>query len=547
MSFAPLSASQYSAAFNGTAYATAANTCPCAVAPGANQNSNNAPTYSVNQVPGVYLAPNPTSTRGNAAAAPAATVVNTCTGETRTYHAPAQQAAPTHTTVCQTVQTQAAPPQYDDQTRNRKSRSACKRIVAPPTQAAPPCYTPCPRRCDCYPADPKEYNLLHLDAFDTDIDLGTCEDNLYNYFTDGCSFIANDGRVAVSGQGLSLIARQYTKTVPQCGNDQAAALAGSSGCPADGAPAVPDCADLKSTPAACRGPTRGPEGYLDHFKQVIYHHGALEVPDCGELYMEALATGSQNNAEVARGSGLYSVGGIQFVEQPRRDPRIAAFVPIMMTDLQSGTYLSLSWRFTDGAAWGFHEILPFGQEEFGGTNSTKTASFTAAYMLTTRNACRPMEDWARVGIGLDKSRGVAHFYHNGTRVLTIARLGHRPAPQYILADYGGESRDIAPRSMSLGFGHMNHMDGVSPFKSVEHRDTEVGLVELLPQALSGQKNSYESDDTLGQSQLKYVYSPTASIINTPNAPPRCSTPCARLAGGVGSTGIIREVKAVHRC
>jgi len=85
--------------------------------------------------------------------------------------------------------------------------------------------------------------LGYNDAFE-DFDVGNTDKNMYNFFTDGTDFIANDGKISNTGTGLIVNAKVFTKTFP----------------PFDGVVE---------------------NGSLDHFKTFIILNSTFELRECG--------------------------------------------------------------------------------------------------------------------------------------------------------------------------------------------------------------------------------------------------------------------------
>jgi len=223
----------------------------------------------------------------------------------------------------------------------------------------------------------------------------------YNFFVNGGDFIANDGRVRVGLDALTLTASPFTKTSP--------------------AISVSD------------GPIQQ-VGLLDHYKQVFLLNSEFDAPECGQLFIEATLASKMTNVD------KHPFG--EAVLTADADLRLA-FSTVSAFSLEHGLHLAMA--HTNDTMYALYEILPIDKDEETAENSR--ASFAAAIRVARRDSQRPLEDFQTVGIAYDKRKG-ALWYVNGNLVHQEPLVGHRAFEKHIIYDLGGQAKTIDVRTLT---------------------------------------------------------------------------------------------------
>jgi len=157
--------------------------------------------------------------------------------------------------------------------------------------------------------------------------------------------------------------------------------------------------------------------------------------------------------------------------------------------------------FTDDWIYGNYERCP-GHKTGWSQNNLRNlgdyAAFSSIIPLCKRGNSNPfskskLDDFTRVGIGIDSDRGTIKFYVNRIEMFCIPRIGHRLADEYQVSELGGTSYQVTVERMKLGFGHFSFLDHNIPnnysrqyvLESLDsnnypiHRSAS-GLAQLLP-------------------------------------------------------------------
>jgi len=311
-------------------------------------------------------------------------------------------------------------------------RQACQRKICCPPERRTVCVEYPERRKNCYKNDPRPWQQLYADAFDGEFSIGFDEEDIWHYFTNEEGFVANDGKVRVARDGLSLTARNFSKTYHK--ND------GKFPCVED--------------------------GFLDHFKAFMLLNSEFPVPDCGQLYAQAWMAGRTFNTE------MHCFG--DNVIDPTSDLRLA-HCAFSMLDFETG--LHISFAITNDAYYAVYEVLPIDYEEAEEGDSGVKASFAGAFMVQRRNHVNPLQDFAHLGLALDKRKG-ATWYINGNQVHNEPALGALPKHSSILYQIAGEPKPLDVRCVRVGFGLFTMLDAFPPEMAPSTEKSRVGLVRL---------------------------------------------------------------------
>lgn len=323
-----------------------------------------------------------------------------------------------------------------------QQRKCCK----PETRTR--CYTCQPRREDCYPADPRCYSLEYLDAFDQ-FKPGQGVDDHWTYFTNGDDgFIADDGSYKLSAkEGLTLVTSKFKKTWPS----------------------------KKHKNKDCSPVSKSKDGILDHIKTLLFLNSDFDVPDCGELYVEACVSAAIHNVK------KHPFGSA--VLNHESDLRLG-YSALVLMDPDSGLFLQVA--LTNDSIYAIYEIFP-GEKE-GGKNSGR-ASFAVAHLIGRRNVLNPISDYVKVGLAIDKRKG-AKWYINNVLVWSFNRLGYLGAPEHVLYQIPGEQRAIDPTCVNVGFGHFTMLDAVCP---ENHKDLDAAGKALVKLTNFDYRHPWHSD------------------------------------------------------
>lgn len=355
---------------------------------------------------------------------PAGTVVrDQCTGETRIYQAvavppPRGALCGCGSRACGESCTGAAA--VDEFRQPCQVRRRCQETV---TQ----CYKCPPRRADCYPQDPKPYELLYRDQFDK-FSVGQSDRDTWNYFQVS-KFIANDATTRVLPGGVQLSSVRFSKTYPEG-----------------------------------RGPS--PAGWLDHYKAWVILNSEFALPECGELYAEiTMAAQTYGTAKQPFGSA---------VADPAGDPRLA-YAGFSLIDFEQA--YNFAHVMTTGASFVFYERLPFFRNETS-SETTQEAAFTGAFQIGQRNYSAPMQDLHPVGIALSKRKG-ATWWLAGSVVHNIPRIGIMPNQTDLIYKSPGTTQRADINCVSVGFGNFSFLDGMPPESMLRTDTTFQGLAQLI--------------------------------------------------------------------
>jgi len=202
-----------------------------------------------------------------------------------------------------------------------------------------------------------------------------------------------------------------------------------------------------TTPAATGG--------LDHVKYLAYHKTAVTLPDDGsEVLYEVVASGKQTIGTIP---GALQPG----VTNPLSDLRIAGSA---INTIDYATWMVYDVFFTDETIYAFYERLPFGRTDFGGSDVNYHA-FSHAIPIGSRDRTDPINDFARVGIAINKSKGYVRWLVNGVEKFRVTDLGMPIDRKYRILDHGGISQRVTQNTLNVGFGTFTLLDMSNPSAS----------------------------------------------------------------------------------
>jgi hypothetical protein len=313
------------------------------------------------------------------------------------------------------------------------ARQPCQRKMCCPPERQSVCVEYPPRRKNCYKNDMRPWQQLYTDAFETDFNIGPHEDNIWNFFSNEDGFTADDGKVRVARDGLTISAREFSKTYRRTHKGK---------------------------------PQLVEDGFLDHFKSYVILNSEFPVPDCGQLYAEARIAGRTFGTEKHRFDG--------YVVDHTADLRLAACA-FTMIDFETGVHIW--WAVTNDSYYAVYEVLPIDYEDSQEGESGVKASFAGAFWIDRRNAVNPLTDFATLGLALDKRKG-ASWYINGNLVHNVRTIGALPRHSNVLYQIAGESKPLDVRCVQIGMGLFTMLDAFPPEVFPVTEANRVGLARL---------------------------------------------------------------------
>lgn len=136
--------------------------------------------------------------------------------------------------------------------------------------------------------------------------------------------------------------------------------------------------------------------------------------------------------------------------------------------------LTIQILFTNDWIYGYYARDPINKpnwnpEDVCNNGIVDYAAFTSIIPLCKRGNFDPcakidngsigrLNDFVRVGIGIDINNGTIKYYIDRQEMYTIVRIGYRLADEYQVIDYGGVPYLTIPECMRFGFGHFTFLD-----------------------------------------------------------------------------------------
>jgi len=206
----------------------------------------------------------------------------------------------------------------------------------------------------------------------------------------------------------------------------------------------------------------GITGLLDHIKWLVFTRKSYQVYE-GEFIYEACMSAQQ----------LISPNIIPDIYRNRirnlhEDYRLCSS-GIVVYDEDS--MITTKILFTNDWIYGYYERRPGYKSGWLTNNPTfqfccfgDYASFAAIIPLCKRGSFAPvchekiLDDFVRVGIGIDSQKGTIKFYVNRIELYCIPKIGYRLSDTYQVSEYGGTPYLISSGSMKFGFGHFSYLD-----------------------------------------------------------------------------------------
>jgi hypothetical protein len=206
----------------------------------------------------------------------------------------------------------------------------------------------------------------------------------------------------------------------------------------------------------------GPNGLLDHIKWLAFLRKSYQICE-GEFIYEACIAAQQ----------LISPNIVPNIYRNRirnihEDYRLCSS-GLVVYDEES--MITAKILFTNDWIYGYYERRPGYKTGWSINNNPSIgvylgdyAAFTSIIPLCKRGSFAPMcsngvlDDFVRVGIGIDPQKGTIKFYVNRVELFCIPRIGYRLADQYQVIEYGGVPYLTVPGCLRFGFGHFSYLD-----------------------------------------------------------------------------------------
>ena len=121
--------------------------------------------------------------------------------------------------------------------------------------------------------------------------------------------------------------------------------------------------------------------------------------------------------------------------------------------------------FTNSWIYGYYERRPGYKTNWIDTTGTSDyAAFASIIPLCKRGSFDPtcqegvLDDYVRVGIGVDSCKGTIKFYINRTEMFCVNKIGYRLDDRYQVTEYGGTPYLTVLGCLRFGFGHFSYLD-----------------------------------------------------------------------------------------
>lgn len=207
----------------------------------------------------------------------------------------------------------------------------------------------------------------------------------------------------------------------------------------------------------------------EHVKWLHYYKNLVPLDKCYETIYEGGIAAKQSlpTALPSKFDGR--------VRNAQEDIRLCSGA---LNILDQQTWMVYDFFLSDEKIYAFYERLPFGWP--AGDPPDKTyAAFSNCIEVASRVA-DPLNDFVRLAIGINPSKGCVTWYVNGKEVFRVDRIGARLQDEYRLLEHGGPSEIVEQESISIGFGTFSLLDMALPYNYA--RQLTSGLPENQAQS-----------------------------------------------------------------
>ncbi len=263
---------------------------------------------------------------------------------------------------------------------------------------------------------------LNWDNFHDGFSVGSVDSRWSYYsFSNVGTFVANDGRVTTSPQGLRVTS---SGTNPTNGESMFTL----------------SMAQEDDNPF-------GLPGQLDHFKWLAFaNHNAVggtlgfDVAAGQELSFEAVISGQ------SFGTTNQPFGAA--VSDPADDPRLAA-TTLSVVDFD--TLLEFDFVLTNRRVYAVYARQPFARARLG-----NYATFAFLIPVAER---ADVDDWQRLSVAFDKDANAVRWLVNNREVFRVEHPGRLIDRRYMVIDNGGTESDAVIDQLDGGLGLVTLLDG----------------------------------------------------------------------------------------
>ena len=275
----------------------------------------------------------------------------------------------------------------------------------------------------------------------------------WSFFSATCGdcFTADDACIVQTDQGISIFQKMFTLTYPG------------------------PCCELP-------GPVDN--GFFNDFKLYLINTSEAKQSDSTmmpyEVYMEWIAAAVQYFALGPAGiAALYNnpdpLAALPLVVNPNADPRVGH---VILGATAPGLGLTYGFCFTNEVIYAFAEKLPLDQYSQASSPETSSGGWRAIFRLKNRDASRPLNDYARVGVGL-WAEGV-RFYIDGIEMPMAMIMGYGQVPSTsgwdAITQWAGVNATLTPVKWQMVIRLGTFLEGTTPGAAPMTVPSMVGLV-----------------------------------------------------------------------
>ena len=192
------------------------------------------------------------------------------------------------------------------------------------------------------------------------------------------------------------------------------------------------------------------------------------------------------------------------------------------------TWMVFDFIVSNTAIYAFYERLPFAKPFFNGGVLTPLgdyAAFSNAIWVARRSGVNPSNDYQKLAIGLNRSKGTVTWYIDNIPVFTVNTIGLRAHDKFRLLEHGGTEYKVDVKSVRFGFGTFSLLDMALPdnynrqytvevngqrevsASALVELDTNLAYRELFPDPITGEER------TLVDENVTFAYPTNATPDN----------------------------------
>ena len=207
---------------------------------------------------------------------------------------------------------------------------------------------------------------------------------------------------------------------------------------------------------------QGTDGGLDHVKYLVYRKGAFTAPDDGnELVYEAEIAVNQTFAAPPQVPVALQAG----VQNMNDDIRLCSGA---INCIDYDTMMVFDCFMSNNIIYAFYERLPFLEPNwFTAPNPINNTYHAFSHCIPiarratgveTSTGQNPINDFVKVAIAYNRSRGYVRWLVNGVERYRVNRIGCALDAKYRVLDHGGPDVQVDVRQLNFGFGLFTLLD-----------------------------------------------------------------------------------------